>query len=223
MRTGKSRCTNCSKSIKLQNNEIIDSDNRSSWKVPVGTPCRWIDELTTTSIPTIWFPSSLHNRSPLPFLAPSSCWLRLNCSPLLYILKGSSSVRYLESVRCALSSSFTLAKEVQLSLGLEIYTGIFALYLQCHLKDPRTTVIVFYVLCLLYILSIATTVSDLLSCILPEVSKNSICKIIIIMMQIRIGALETNRLTVNFISQSYCPNRSKRFLWLPRAVYLGTH
>ena len=127
------------------------------------------------------------------------------------------------SVRCALT--FTLAKKkVQLSLGLGIYSGIFALYLQCHLKDSRTTFIVFYVLCLLYVLSMAVVISDSLENIL-NVSNNSICKIIIIMMQMPICAIasDTKRFTVNFFSQSYCPNRSLRFCWLPRAVYLGTH
>jgi hypothetical protein len=79
-----------------------------------------------------------------------------------------------------------LAKEVQFFLGLGIYSGIFAIYLQCPLKESRTANVVFYVLCLLYVLSMATVVFDLLETIF-HVSNNSICKITI--MQMRIGAL----------------------------------
>jgi hypothetical protein len=60
------------------------------------------------------------------------------------------------------------------------------MYLQCPLKESRTAIILFYVLCLLYVLSMATVISDLLQCI-AAVSNNSIRKIIII--QMRIGAL----------------------------------
>jgi hypothetical protein len=74
-----------------------------------------------------------------------------------------------------------------LFLGLGIYSGIFALYLQCPLKESRTAIFVFYVLCLLYALSMATVVFDVLNFVLMEVSNNSICKIII--LQMRIGAL----------------------------------
>jgi hypothetical protein len=90
------------------------------------------------------------------------------------------------SVLCALTC--TLANEVQFFLGhgIGIYSGIFALYLQCPLKESRPAIIVFYVLCLLYVLSMATVVIDLLEGKL-EVSNNSICKIII--MQMGIGAL----------------------------------
>jgi hypothetical protein len=88
------------------------------------------------------------------------------------------------SVLCALTC--TLANEVQFFLGIGIYSGIFALYLQCPLKESRTAIIVFYVLCLLYVLSMATVVMDLLATII-EVSNNSIRNIIIILM--RIGAL----------------------------------
>jgi hypothetical protein len=88
------------------------------------------------------------------------------------------------SVLCALTC--TLAKEVQSFLGLGFYSGIFALYLQCPLKESRPAIIVFYVLCLLYALSMATVASDSLGIILT-VSNNSICKIIIMLM--RIGAL----------------------------------
>jgi hypothetical protein len=61
------------------------------------------------------------------------------------------------------------------------------MYLQCPSKESRTAIIVFYVLCLLYALSMATIASDLLENILEVSNNSSICKIII--MQMRIGAL----------------------------------
>ena len=63
-----------------------------------------------------------------------------------------------------------LSKEVLLLSGLGIYSGIFAMYLQCPSKDSMTANIVFYVLCLLYALSTASVLSDLIAIIL-EVSK----------------------------------------------------
>ena len=72
----------------------------------------------------------------------------------------------------------TLANEFQLFPGLGLYTGIFVLYLQCSLQKTRSSIIVFYTLCLLYILSTVTVVSDLVALIL-EVSNNSICKNIV--------------------------------------------
>ena len=80
------------------------------------------------------------------------------------------------SVLCALTC--TLAKEVQLFPGLGIYSGIFVVYSHCHRKESRITSIIFYALCLLYILSTVTITSDLLGLII-EVSNNSICKNII--------------------------------------------
>ena len=96
------------------------------------------------------------------------------------------------SLLCALIS--TLAKEVQL-LGL--YSGIFVMYLQCPSESNKsgTTTILFYALCLLYVLSTVTFVGDLLSFILElslEVStNNSICKNIIFLsvVQSRIRTL----------------------------------
>ena len=75
------------------------------------------------------------------------------------------------------------AKDVQLFPGLGIYSGIFAIYLQFASKDSRTTTIIFYALCLLYVLSIATVVSDLLNYLVDsDVSNNSICKNIIYLL-----------------------------------------
>ena len=72
------------------------------------------------------------------------------------------------------------AKEVQLFPGPGIYFGIFAIYLQCVLSkdsdsESRTTTLIFYALCLLYVLSTATIVCDLLAFII-EVSNNFIFK-----------------------------------------------
>ena len=52
-------------------------------------------------------------------------------------------------------------KKVQLFSGLGIYSAIFAIYLQWASKESRTTII-FYALCLLYFLTTATFVIDLL-------------------------------------------------------------
>jgi hypothetical protein len=62
--------------------------------------------------------------------------------------------------------------------GLGLYSGIFALYLQCSSKKYGTATILFYALCLLYVLSTVTFIGDLVTLIL-EVSNNSICKNII--------------------------------------------
>jgi hypothetical protein len=57
-----------------------------------------------------------------------------------------------------------LSNEVQLLFPglLGLYSGIFAIYLKCQLNKSRKSTIVFYALCLLYILSTFTVVCDLL-------------------------------------------------------------
>ena len=60
------------------------------------------------------------------------------------------------------------------------------MHLQCPLKESRTATIVFYVLCLLYVLSLATAVNDLLN-IMLQVSNNSICKIVIMLLIYRLS------------------------------------
>jgi hypothetical protein len=52
------------------------------------------------------------------------------------------------------------------------------MYLQCESR-PGTATIIFYALCLLYVLSTASIVVDLLANILGVVSNNSTCKNII--------------------------------------------
>ena len=75
------------------------------------------------------------------------------------------------------------AKEIQLLPGLGIYSGIFVLYLQCRSPESRTANMVFYTLCLLYVLSTANIVMDLLNFTLA-VSNNSISNIFLSVMQL---------------------------------------
>ena len=88
--------------------------------------------------------------------------------------------------------SFHPAKEVRLFPGLGVYSGIFAIYLQCSSNESRTRTanVVFYILCLLYIFSGATVVCDLLAFIFG-VSNDHICKNIILssVLQLRMQAL----------------------------------
>ena len=70
------------------------------------------------------------------------------------------------------------SKEVQLFPGLGIYSGLFVTYLQCRSPESRTANIVSYALCVLFILSTANAVMDLLNATLG-VSNNSISKNII--------------------------------------------
>ena len=80
-----------------------------------------------------------------------------------------------------------LLKKVQLFPGLGIYSAIFIIYLHCVLlsKESRKTSIIFYALCLLYILFTATVVSDLLGVVI-HVSNNSISKYIIFLSVIQL-------------------------------------
>ena len=87
-------------------------------------------------------------------------------------------ISFLCDLTCTIT--VTIAKEVQLLHGPGVYSGIFAIYLKCPKKDSRIAMIVFYVLGLLYILSTATVVFDLLYIIFAihsKVSNNSICNL----------------------------------------------
>ena len=95
------------------------------------------------------------------------------------VLKGSFMVIYLF---CSLPCRGTLAKTSRIiPFGLGLYSGIFAIYLQCQSDKStgRTSTIIFYAICLLYVLSTVNFVSDLAAFIL-NVSNNSICSKIII-------------------------------------------
>ena len=77
------------------------------------------------------------------------------------------------SVPCALIC--TLAKRSTIIL---VSRTLFAMYLHCSSSNKfRTPTILFHALCLLYVLSTATVVIDLVSLIL-QVSNNPICKFI---------------------------------------------
>ena len=82
-------------------------------------------------------------------------------------------------VLCALTC--TLSNEVQLFLDLGVYSGIFAIYLRCPSNESRTRTanVVFYVICLLYVLCSASFAIDLLKITL-QVSNNPIFKNIVL-------------------------------------------
>ena len=117
------------------------------------------------------------------------------------------------SILWALTCTVTLAKEVQLFLGLGIYSGILVIYLQCQKKDSRTATIVFYALCLLYVLSTATVVCDLalyvVSRIGPDalvvVSNNSVCNLKSIFLSVML-------VEVNVCWHSDCRYHNSRYL-----------
>ena len=83
----------------------------------------------------------------------------------------------------------TLAKKSSYS---GVYSGIFAMYLKCQCPSKRsgTALILFYAVCLLYVLCIAAFVSDLVAVIL-QVSNNSIRKntIFLSVVQTRFSSL----------------------------------
>ena len=123
----------------------------------------------------IYFSSSIIFASPLPVLAPSrSSWLLSRERLFFYsVLNTSYTVKYP-------FLNLYPAEEDQLYSGLGIYSGIFAIYVQLASKESRTATIIFYALCLLYVLSTATVVSDLVSTLIDsDVSNNSICKNIV--------------------------------------------
>ena len=87
------------------------------------------------------------------------------------------------------------------------------MYLLLPSKESRTAILVFYVLCLLYVLSTVNMISDILLVII-KVSINSICKSIIFIRYA--GAIDGEAVasisTVNVIQHFDCPSHSKRFL-----------
>ena len=87
---------------------------------------------------------------------------------------------------------YAAKKKVQLFPGLGIYSAIFIIYLRCILsKESRTTSIVFYALCLLYVLSTATVVCDLLEDVIAVSSNNSISKYIIFFISYAVASQYT--------------------------------
>ena len=77
---------------------------------------------------------------------------------------------------------------------LGLYSGIFAMYLQCQSNKSRTTTtqagVLFYALCLLYVLSTATFVCDIVNFVL-SVSNDSICKIIYLFISCTVACRRT--------------------------------
>ena len=126
------------------------SDNQSPWKIQSLNRVfsGLADHYSSTSLFSL-------------FRAPFS-WL-LWMTSFRFALKGYSTVRYVLG---------TLTKEVQLFPGLGLYSGIFALYLQCPSKKFTTTIILFYAVCLLYVLSTVSFIGDLVGYII-EVSNKS--------------------------------------------------
>ena len=70
------------------------------------------------------------------------------------------------------------------------------MYLQCPSNKSRTTVVLFYALCLLYVLSAVTFVSDIVALIF-SVSKNLICKNIIFLLSCAVAYQGTIASTSN--------------------------
>ena len=106
-----------------------------------------------------------------------------------------------------------VAKEVQLSPGLGVYSGIFAIYLQF-----RKAIIVFYILCLLYVLCAVTVVCDLLNFTFSVSNNPMIFRNILFIISCAVACLLftiasiSNRLTVNIKSHYVCPTHSKYLL-----------
>ena len=148
------------------------------------------------------FPPPLLRPSSSSHLAPSS-WILIKITSFPPVLKGFSMVKY---PFCYLPCS-TLAKEVQLIPGIGLYSGILAIYFQCQSKessDGRTTTIVVYAICPLYVLSTLSFVSDFVALIL-EVSNNYICSKNIIFYQLCRHVLPRQIFFPLKMSKSYYP------------------
>ena len=158
-----------------------------------------------TSIPShLCFRPPLLRLSSSSHLAPSS-WILSKITSFPPVLKGSSLVGYpLCSLPCI------LAKDIELFPDIGLYSGILAIYFHCQSNKSestgRTTTVVFYAICLLYVLSTVSFVSDLVALIL-EVSNNSICCKNIIFLISCAGAYQCN----DFFNWK-CAKHSKRLL-----------
>ena len=140
---------------------------------------------------------------------------------LEWFLFGKLSVLY--------ALAFTLTKEVQLFPNIGVYSGIFALYLHYASKESRTRSanVVFYVLCILYVLCAALVASDLLVSVFG-VSDNPNCKNVIFIISCAVSyqctTASTKRwLKLNIKSHYNCSNRSKFLLWLHLPMHHRTH
>ena len=121
-----------------------------------------------------------------------------------------------------------VAKEVQLFPDVGLYSGIFAIFLQFPLTKSRTANVVFYVLCLLYVLSAAPFICDSLRI---GVSDNSTCENIIFISyacadsnQSRWTIISTSNWVNAIIKSHYdCPKHSKCMLWLHLTMHHSAH
>ena len=101
-----------------------------------------------------------------------------------------------------------MLKKSNYSPGLGIYSGIFAMYLQCQSNKStgRMGTFVFYAICLLYILSTIDFVCDLVALIF-DVSNNSICSkniIFLSVVQSRNGSITNLLETVENTTSGCC-------------------
>ena len=168
----------------------ITSDNQSpcQWKVPVSTPTQsqwteWVfsglvaDHCSNTPRDPLF-------RSPSPLLRVRT-WVS-SSSPNVFmfsIFDADLVSLCIEgffygkiSVLCAWLASVPLLKKLFL-VCLGLYSGIFAMYLQ-RPPNKSKTYIIFYALCVLYVLSTVNVVVDLAGS--TTVSNNSICKNIVL-------------------------------------------
>ena len=133
-----------------------------------------------------------------------------------YVLKGSSTVRYPFYVLWLVP-----LLDVQLFPGSGLYSGIFAIYLQCPSKESRTATIIFNTLCLLYVLSTAAVVCDAAAFIVGlhlDVSSKIFFFSCAVAFRDTIAST-SNWLTASVYSLFHCPSYSNRSWWLHRPMY----
>ena len=123
----------------------------------------------------------------------TSSWFKLLqqiYNSLRFVLKGSSSVTYRSISLKLYPCYYKLLKKSCLG----VYSGIFAIYLQCPSDESRarSANIVFYILCILYSFGAASVVGDLLADIFA-VSNNLICKDIILIISYAVPFFRCNR------------------------------
>ena len=141
--------------------------------------------------------------SPPSALATSSWLLQEIYITFRYVSNGSSSVTY-----CSMCLKLYPCYKLLKKSCLGVYSGIFVIYIQCPSNNSesrtRSANIIFYILCLLYILCAATVVCDLLEGVFAVSNKfNCHGKNIIFIISCAVPfflctiASTWNRLTVN--------------------------
>ena len=144
-------------------------------------------------------------RTNLCFPPPPSLPVRVFMIPKQDFILWTSLEGFLYGKISVLFFTLHPCKEVQLIPGLGIYSGILVIYFQCQSNKStgRTTTIVVYPICLLYVLSTVNFVSDLVAVIL-EVSNISICSKIIIFYQLSSRVISIYRFPLK-LSKPYQP------------------